>query len=218
MPERRNEKVVRFGLSRRKHLPCIWVAGTTNFRPYRLDVFLKFRGFTWIRIDNEHVAVGKNDVEFVLLRKYAALMANEYVDWGRDYKLPFSLKDKTVLDVGAGCGETIFYFATKGCRNFIAVEPDKECANLLKKNAIQNSLNVKIYNDVFRKAQLNEEFDFIKCDCEGGEAILLDQEIAQPIALEVHGVELFERFIERHFRTIRKKKNSKEFLCTMRNY
>jgi hypothetical protein len=212
------KKIVKFGLSRKKRLPCIWVAGMSNFRPYRIDVFFKFRGYKLRRIDADHVAVSKNGVEFIIMQKYAALWANEFADWGKDYKLPFPLTDKTVLDVGAGCGETILYFASKGCRNFIAVEPNKECVELLQKNAANNSLNVRIYHDVFRPSHLKEKFDFMKCDCEGGEAILLEQEIFKPIALEVHGVDLFKKFRERHFKTIRKKDNSKEFLYTMRNY
>jgi ribosomal protein L11 methylase PrmA len=92
---------------------------------------------------------------------------------GRDYRFPSSLKNKTVLDIGAGCGETIFYFALQGCRNFIAVEPNTHAADLLRKNTENNSLNIKVYNDIFRPSHLNEVFDFIKCDCEGGEAIPL---------------------------------------------
>lgn len=129
---------VEFGFSRKRHLPVIWVAGITNFRPYRLDLFLKYRGFTLTKIDDRHVVIGKNGFEFVLTPEYALIMIQEFINWKRDYKVPFSLKNKTILDIGAGCGESVFYFALKGCRNFIAVEPNTQCANLLRKNAKNN--------------------------------------------------------------------------------
>jgi hypothetical protein len=217
MSETRNKVIVKFGLSRKGHLPVIWVAGITNFSPYRLDVFLKYRGLTLTRIDDKHVAIGKNGLEFILLQKYAEILIHEFIRWPQDYKFPFSLKNKTILDIGAGCGETIFYFALKGCRNFIAVEPNTQCADLLRKNAENNSLNVKVYNDIFRKSHLNEPFDLIKCDCEGGESILLEQEISKPIALEVHGLDLIKKFHEKHYKTVRKASHNAP-QCIMRNY
>ena len=217
MPEVKNKVTVKFGLSRKRHLPVIWVAGITNFRPYRLDIFLKCRGFTLTKIDDKHVVIGKNGLEFILLQEYANILIHEFIDWHRDYKFPSTLKNKTIMDIGAGCGESIFYFALKGCRNFIAVEPNTQCANLLRKNAKNNSLNVKVYNDIFRKNHLDEPFDFIKCDCEGGESILLEQEISKPISLEVHGLDLIKKFQEKHFKTVTNASDNSP-ICIMRNF
>ena len=217
MPEVRNKVTVKFGLSRKRHLPVIWVAGITNFNLYRLDVVLKYRGMTLTKIDDKHIAIEKNGLQFILLQDYANIVIHEFTKWTRDYKFPSSLKNRTILDIGAGCGETIFYFAIKGCRNFIAVEPNTQCADLLRKNAENNSLNVKVYNDIFRKSHLNENFDFIKCDCEGGESILLEQEISKPISLEVHGLDLIKKFQEKHFKKVTNP-NDNYPICTMRNF
>jgi hypothetical protein len=43
IPKIGKKLTVEFGFSRKRHLPVIWVAGITNFRPYRLDLFLKYR-------------------------------------------------------------------------------------------------------------------------------------------------------------------------------
>jgi hypothetical protein len=210
-----DKKIVRFGLSRRKHLPCIWVGRICNFSPLRLDVFFKLRGVKCTKTDKGNIKVSKNGFTFTLAPKYATVFVGEFADWDRHYKPAFSLKGKTVIDVGAGCGETILYYALKGCRNFVAIEPNAECAALIKSNAESNGLKVKVYNDLFQKNHLAEQFDFMKCDCEGGEAILLEQEIGKPIALEVHGKQLMEKFAEKKFRLVRDFGNNS---CIMRNY
>jgi hypothetical protein len=217
VPEVKNKVSVKFGLSNKKHLPVIWVAGMTNFHPFRLDLFLRYRGFTLTKIDDQHFVIGKNGLEFVLTPHYASIVITELINWKRDYKFPSSLKNKTILDIGAGCGESIFYFALKGCRNFIAIEPNTECAKLLEKNAEHNSLNVKVYNDFFNRSHLAETFDLIKCDCEGGESILLEHQISKPISLEVHGLDLIKKFHEKGFKAITNPKADFPF-CIMRNF
>jgi 2-polyprenyl-3-methyl-5-hydroxy-6-metoxy-1,4-benzoquinol methylase len=217
MSEVKNKVTVKFGLSRKRHLPVIWVAGITNFRAYRLDVFLKYSGLTLTRIDDKHVAIGNKGLKFIMLEEYANIIITEFINWRRDYKFPSSLTNKTILDIGAGCGETIFYFALQGCRNFIAVEPNTQAADLLRMNGENNSLNIKVYNDIFRTSHLNELFDFIKCDCEGGESILLEQEISKPIALEVHGLDLIKKFQKKHFKKVTNP-NDNSPICIMRNF
>lgn len=216
-PESKNKISVKFGLSSKKHLPVIWVAGMTNFYPFRLDLFLRYRGYTLTKIDHNHFVIGKNGFEFILTAHYASIIITELLNWKRDYMFPSSLKNKTILDIGAGCGESIFYFALNGCRNFIAVEPDPECADLIKKNAEHNSLNIKVYNDYFNKSHLDETFDFIKCDCEGGESILLEHQTAKPISLEVHGPDLIKKFHEKGFKDVTSPKADYPF-CIMRNF
>ncbi len=209
-------KIVRFGFSRRRRLPCIWVGGDTcNFPPYRLDVFFRFRGLKCEKKADGNVAISKNGFRFVLTPEYATVFIREFTEWDKHYGLPSSAKDKTILDVGAGCGEPIFYYVLKGCRSFIAVEPDKTCANLLRQNAEENKLNVKIYNEALKKDHLGENYGFMKCDCEGGEALLLEQKIDKPIALEVHGKHLMEKFCKKGFTMVKDFGNG---TCIMRNY
>jgi ubiquinone/menaquinone biosynthesis C-methylase UbiE len=46
---------------------------------------------------------------------YATLMLKEWDIWEKCYLPPFTLKGKTVLDVGVGYGETaLFLFFTQG--------------------------------------------------------------------------------------------------------
>jgi hypothetical protein len=217
IPKVRNKVTVKFGLSRKRHLPVIWVAGITNFNLYRLDIFLKYRGLSLTKIDDKHVLVEKNGIQFILLKEYACIFMHEFTKYNRDYRFPSSLKNKTILDIGAGCGETILYFALKGCRNFVAVEPNTRCANLLRKNAEKNGLNVKVYNDIFRKSHLEEKCDFIKCDCEGGESILLEEDLSKPIALEVHGLDLIKKFRQKHFKNVTNSTGNYQ-TCIMRNF
>lgn len=210
-----NKRIVRFGLSRKKHLPCIWVGEITNFSLLRLDVFFKFRGMKFSRKQDGNIEVSKNGFTFTLDPKYATIVVTEFADWDTHYCPPFSLKNRTVIDVGAGCGETIMYYALKGCRNFIAIEPNPCYADLLMKNSERNCLTVKVHNDIFRKEHLEEQFDFMKCDCEGGESILLQQEKCKPVSLEVHGDELRKKFMKRGFKIVKDFGNG---TCIMRNY
>ena len=138
----------------------------------------------------------------------------EWIDWGSHYRPPFPLENKTVMDIGAGCGETILFFATKGCCDFIAIEPNATCAELIKQNAELNRLKVEIINDVFKPEHLELNYDFIKCDCEGGEEILLGKKI-KPVALEVHGTNLIDKFIKEGYITTHVFKTG---VRIMRNY
>ena len=213
--EASEKRIARFGLSRRKHLPCIWVGDIYNFPPYRIDVFLKFRGLKCAKTSDGNIELSKSGLRFVLAPEYASLFINEFADWDKQYNPPFSPTNKTIMDVGAGCGETIFYFALKGCKDFIAIEPNPQNADLIRLNASRNSLNVKIYTDIFRRCHLDEHFDFMKSDCEGGESILLEPEKCKPVSLEVHGKDLKQKFLKKGFKIAKDFKNGS---CIMRNY
>ena len=210
-----DQKIVHFGFSHKEHLPCIWISGVCNFPPYRLDVFWKFRGLKCQKTEDGNIAVNKDSFTFTFTPEYATVFMREFVEWDRHYKFPSSPKGKTILDVGAGCGETILYFALKGCRNFVAVEPDKTCVRLLKENAEKNGLNVKIHNEVLKKEHLGEDYDFVKIDCEGGEALLLEHEVDKPVAAEVHGEKLMKSFLSKGFKIVEDFGNG---TCIMRNY
>ena len=54
-------------------------------------------------------------------------------------KLP--LKDKTVIDIGACTGDTSIYFALKGAKKVIAVEPFPKNFQILEKNIQENNFN-----------------------------------------------------------------------------
>ena len=54
------------------------------------------------------------------------------------------LKDKTIIDIGACTGDTSIYFALKGAKKIIAVEPFPKNFEILKKNIEENHFNESI--------------------------------------------------------------------------
>lgn len=54
------------------------------------------------------------------------------------------LKDKTIIDIGACTGDTSIYFALKGAKKIIAVEPFPRNFEILKKNIEKNHFNESI--------------------------------------------------------------------------
>jgi len=54
------------------------------------------------------------------------------------------LKDKIIIDIGACTGDTSIYFALKGAKKIIAVEPFPKNFEILKKNITENHFNESI--------------------------------------------------------------------------
>ena len=55
------------------------------------------------------------------------------------------VNDRTVIDIGASIGDTAIYFALKGAKKVIALEPFLSNYELAKKNTIENKLDSKIH-------------------------------------------------------------------------
>jgi hypothetical protein len=108
-----------------------------------------------------------------LLYSYASIMGEELPMWEKNY-LPVSVKGKTVLDVGAGCGETSAFYIAHGASKVVAIEPDKRAYSLLVKNVKANSLNVLPIRKPFELSDLLIPHDLLKIDAEGAEVALLD--------------------------------------------
>lgn len=120
------------------------------------------------------------------------LMLNEYSDWQKHY-LPIDMKDKTVLDVGAGEGETALFYLQHGAKRVIAVEASKECyGNLLLNSKLHHIIPAIEPFDLSHLYAFN--FDFMKMDIEGYEEILLTTELKKPAVIEVHGLQLRDKF------------------------
>ena len=111
----------------------------------------------------------------------------EHDEWLK-YYLPISMKGLTVLDVGAGEGETARFYLEHGAKKVLCVEPDKNCFMRLKENAVGRPL--VCFNKRFSIDDLNLLFDFMKMDIEGYEEALLDVPIKKPCVIEVHGLQL----------------------------
>ena len=128
----------------------------------------------------------------------------EWKQWEKHYLPEFSLDGKTILDVGAGCGETAYLYFQHGAKRVIAIEIDPAQVEVLKRNSDLNSWNngtreLKIISRAFELHDLTrEKFDFAKIDIEGGEADLLKlDEISFPLVMEAHGIELRDKLVQK---------------------
>jgi SAM-dependent methyltransferase len=115
----------------------------------------------------------------------------EYEDWLKHY-LPISMKGLTVLDVGAGEGETARFYLEHGAKKVLCIEPDKACFIRLRENALGRPL--ECFHKRFSVDDLYLPFDFMKMDIEGYEETLLDVLVEKPCVVEVHGLQLREKF------------------------
>ena len=125
----------------------------------------------------------------------------EWPLWLKYYLPAFPLRGKIVLDVGAGCGETVHFYLQKGAEKVIAVEPDPVAADHLRRNTKMNKWNVEIFEEKFATKHLNLPHDFMKMDIEGHEAELLnvpDSVTVKHCVIEVHSDELSQRLIEKY--------------------
>jgi hypothetical protein len=113
-------------------------------------------------------------------------------EW-RDFYLPVSVKNKTVLDVGANQGDSAKFFIDNGASKVIAIECCDKAFQYLAANAKLHPQIVPIHKR-FDLSDLDREFDFLKVDIEGYEYVLLDRLLSTPAVLEVHGLPLIERF------------------------
>jgi len=141
--------------------------------------------------------------------------------WEKYYLPPMSLRGKTVLDAGAGCGETAAFYLAHGASKVIAVETEESCCDLMRSNASENSMDVQILNcpfdeDVF----LSQPFDFAKIDVEGAEKCLLTlDEVNKPCVLEVHDIDVRRAILAKFpdFRVLDGPQVNREH-CLLANY
>ena len=108
----------------------------------------------------------------------------------KGYLPSFSLKGKTVLDVGAGEGETALFYLSKGAKEVICVEPWGPAVEMLKRNVEVNRWPVEIIPRKFELTYLQRPIDFAKFDCELCEAGLLSLDSLGPAAIESHTPEI----------------------------
>jgi len=133
----------------------------------------------------------------LMSRDRAGMMLYEWGTWTK-YYVPrgFDFHGKTVLDVGAGEGETVELYRLLGAKKFICVEPDSQRAARLRENAARNGWSAEVFEEGFSLRFLEREFDFMKMDCEGCERVLLGSRVAFPCVLETHGSSTTEEFLK----------------------
>jgi hypothetical protein len=203
---------MRLSLSKRKHLPVLYVdfkSFTTNFpiwhykRAQILERALKASG---LNLD------------------YWGFAAFEEVTIKGDFYLPnFDLSGKTVLDAGACCGETAWFFLKNGAKKVICIEPDENRAKLIRENKQKLGLNIELYEEPFDpQKHLKLEFDFFKVDIEGFEELALPyaQKLGPCIA-ETHTIKLRKEFEKKGFQVIKenvKRSDKHEEISLVANY
>ncbi|HEV2119228.1 MAG TPA: class I SAM-dependent methyltransferase [Candidatus Bathyarchaeia archaeon] len=83
-------------------------------------------------------------------------MVEQELEGWHDWYLPV---EGTVLDVGAGCGETAFFYLNHGAKRVICIESSPKAVELLKKN----------FGNDHRVVIVQALVDSIKIDIEGSE-------------------------------------------------
>ena len=123
---------LRLGLSRKRKLPVFYILGQTFLLHKALHFILLSRWLKILHEDNENIIVEIYGHRLKLLPNYAITLILEWRVWEKCYLPDFPLKEKTVLDVGAGCGETVLFYILHGAKKVIAIEPEAkavECLN-----------------------------------------------------------------------------------------
>ena len=133
-------------LSKRRHIPFI-VIHEAEFWPH------EFVGLLWtartrkLLEDSDELSVLKiNGSKIKLLSGYRQMFLSEYTKWKKWYLPPDhrkGIKGQVVLDVGAGCGETAYFFLKNGASKVISIEPDKKAFEILSENSRVNGWNVE---------------------------------------------------------------------------
>jgi hypothetical protein len=113
---------------------------------------------------------GKYDL--CLPRSYAKILINEKSLWEKWYGNDF--RNKIVLDIGAGAGETASFFFNRGAKMVVAIENNETALKYLEENRLRNNWFLAIIRTPFNLSHLNLPHDYLKMDIEGAEIALLD--------------------------------------------
>ena len=192
------------GLSPKRHLPTLYIGRRVVLSHEYMRIAWQMRDWKLKRTMANSYIVGHEKDSLLLTETQTANIICEWKNWQKYYLPGFSLEGKTVLDIGAGCGETAYFYFLHGVKQVIAVEMDPVQVALLKENSSLNRWNVsgerlRIIPRAFELEDINREtFDFVKMDIEAGEVFLLSlDKIDFPIVLEAHGEELMNRLLEK---------------------
>lgn len=168
-------------LSKRKKLPVIHVDGVEYSFPIWQYKQARFISKTGLCLDTVGVAWFLNEFDF--------------------YSFP-KIGDLTILDIGAGCGETAWKFLDDGAKSVIAIECDPKRFHMLQQNVVKLGMAVLPVGEPFQIEHLSRfNYDLIKCDVEGYEMLLVEYGgVLKPCIVEVHTNWIRDRFIDHGFR------------------
>lgn len=178
----------RLGISRRRHLPVVKLLDHSESLLSFPALLRQFWSWRLEDVADSLVQVSTPLDKLVMSRDRAGMMLYEWRTWTKCYAPPgFDLRGKTVLDVGAGEGETVEFYRLHGAKAFICVEPDPQRASRLRDNCERNAWEAEVYEEPFSSRFLQLGFDFMKMDCEGCEQMLIGTPVTFPCVLETHG-------------------------------
>ena len=182
-------------------LPRIKLLGR-YYMPWNPDLYrvlLASRDFT-VREEEDYAVVRGRGFVYYAPKAYVSMLIEEWRVWEKWYLPEKNMRFETVLDVGAGCGETAIFYRLHGARKVIPVEADRSLEKFIRANMRLNNINYELFMEPFSLRHLDLDFDLVKMDVEGGERLLLDAKIDFPLILETHGLELTREFLKRGFR------------------
>lgn len=122
------------------------------------------------------------------------------------YNPPYDLAGKTVLDAGATCGEVSYYYIKQfHAAHCVCIEMSSAPLPYLTQNS--KLVNITIVNEPFKLEHLTKyKPDFIKCDVEGSEMILLEYiakgGVLPPTVLEAHTNWIKDQFLKAGFKIV----------------
>jgi hypothetical protein len=127
-------------------------------------------------------------------------MLEEWQMWERYYLPPFSLTGKTVLDVGAGSGESAFFYNIHGASKIVCIESGDESPDDLKCLELNKAfLPITIIPHRFNLTDLQIPHDFMKMDIEGSESLLVDYHgTLKPSFVESHSDSITKSLLKNH--------------------
>jgi len=193
--------IPRVKLSKKRHIPILYIEGSPagfldrEWYPHQLfDLILTLVESTrFKKIDSDHFEYKPYHMKLAL--NYLFVIREWHRFWNRYYSI-LPVRDKTVLDVGAGCGESAFFFLKHNARKVICVEPNPAAVECLQENVTRNGWNVQVLGEPFSLEMLDTlQFDCMKMDCEGCESALLEYEKPLPPSIiELHSTDLLIQF------------------------
>lgn len=129
---------MRLGLSKRKHVPVFYVDYgdfTTNFTLWQFRLARQFE-----RMLKE---------SGLTMDQWGFGAFAELPFSGKFYLPNFNLNGKTVLDVGACCGETAWFYLKHGAKKVICIEADENRSKIILENKEKLGLNFEVYAEPF---------------------------------------------------------------------
>jgi SAM-dependent methyltransferase len=156
-----------------------------------LPLHLTLDGYTvrWGSLPRIIYAGDKIKVDgWVFNHAYGWVYLYERKRWENQYLPPYGVKDKTILDIGAGAGETAKFFLDHGAKNIIAVEINPYALPSLRRNASKH--HITVIEKPFATSMLQLPHDYMKMDIEGYETSLLMDDCLEwykkPCIVEAH--------------------------------